>query len=302
MSKIRNCCFTINNPKCIEKIKCFLKDCKYAIFGEEIGESGTPHLQGYAEWKNSKSFNAIRKGLENGHIETRKGTGKEAADYCKKDGKVWEHGEAPAEPGKRTDLNDTLTDIKSGMSLKDCIITGSVKNYQGIRMAEKLLEIMELPRTTKPKVRWYYGSTGTGKSYTAKKEAEEIGDVYYANANGKWFNGYDKHKCIIINDIRHDWKKFSDLLMFLDENPYRVETKGGMRQFLAEEIWITCPRHPRDEYRYCDEDLEQLTSRIDIIREFTGVNLRNGAEVNGAEVGGNTNPDEEEKFESLEDF
>ena len=119
MSKLRNCCFTINNPKDEEKIKEFLGGCKYAVFGREVGESGTKHLQGYAEWSNSKSFKVVHKGLENGHLEVRRGSRYDAAMYCVKEcgDDFWEIGERPSEDmymGKRTDLD----------RLRDCVSEG----------------------------------------------------------------------------------------------------------------------------------------------------------------------------------
>lgn len=302
MSKLRAVCFTINNPKDISKVKDFLSECKYAIIGEEVGESGTPHLQGYAEWKNPKSFKVIHQGLEKGHLERRKGTRWQASEYCRKDGVVWEIGEPPEEEmraGKRTDLDNIKEYMDENMSIRQMVDEGVCRNYQGIRMAEKLLEYFEQPRTWRPEVHFFYGASGTGKSFTARAEAKSLGcaveDIYFANANGKWWNGYDRHEFVIIDDFRYDYMKFSDLLKLLDETPYRVETKGGMRQFVARHIWISCPRCPRDEFKYhAEEDLAQLTSRCKSIRKFSGVNMRleksAGTQVVEQRSGGNTNP------------
>lgn len=277
MSKLRSVCFTINNPKDIPKIKEFLATARYAVYGEEVGESGTPHLQGYVEFHNPRSFKAIHAALEKGHLERRRGTRWEASQYCKKEATViWEHGVAPEEEmreGKRSDLDLLHEEVGEGASLRSIITSGIVRNYQGVRMMEKLLSLFEIPRRSRPKVYWYWGKSGTGKSYTAGKEAEAIGDVYYSNGDGKWWDGYDRHKCVVINDFRQDWLSWSQLLMLLDEQPYRVEVKGGMRQFVAEHIWITCPKRPEREFQI-SEDLSQLTSRLTEMREFLGVNQR----------------------------
>ena len=281
--KQRAWCFTVNNYKDVEAIQAWLtKNAKYAIFGREVGESGTPHLQGYCEFKSARVYSGVAKALENAHVEPRlASTAEPAVEYCKKEDKeFWEHGEVSAQ-GKRNDLDEVREALDDGLSLRQVIRTGVAKNYQGIRMAEKLLEIFELPRDCRPVVHWYWGKTGRGKSWTAKKEAIAMfgrEQVYFANSNGKWFNGYDKHPAVIVDDLRYDWKKFADLLKFLDENPYRVETKGGMRQFVATHIWITCPRKPADEYKYTsEEDLQQLVSRCRTVREFSGENRRTAA-------------------------
>lgn len=278
MSKrIRNCCFTVNNYKDKKKIIKFFETASYIVIGEEVGAKGTPHLQGYAEWVNAVSFKKVHKNIELGHIERRKGTPMQASEYCKKDGKFFERGDI-SNQGKRTDLNDIKDDIDEGFNVREIILRGSAKNFQGIKTAEKLLEYFEKPRTEKPIVKWFYGKTGRGKSFTARAEALEIydpKDIYKANFNGKWFNGYDGQKAIIIDDIRKDWKVFEDMLLFCDEGEYRVETKGSMRQLVAKHIWITCPWRPEECYEMCiNEDTSQLTSRLSVIRKFSGKNRR----------------------------
>ena len=85
----RTWCFTLNNPTPEEKkyIKeNDLKEFSYIIVGEEVGEQGTPHLQGYIEFENQRTFKAVKKLLPRCHIEKAKGTGKQNRDYCSKEG------------------------------------------------------------------------------------------------------------------------------------------------------------------------------------------------------------------------
>lgn len=46
---VQNWCFTLNNytDEEIEVFKKAARDCSYAIIGKEVGESRTPHLQGF---------------------------------------------------------------------------------------------------------------------------------------------------------------------------------------------------------------------------------------------------------------
>lgn len=91
--KLRNFCLTINNYN-DEDISMALKcPYQYLILGKEIGESGTHHLQGYCELKNQTRFNTVKEWFPKAHMEPRKGTANEAADYCKKDGEFTEYGE-----------------------------------------------------------------------------------------------------------------------------------------------------------------------------------------------------------------
>lgn len=54
---------------------------------EECPTTGKVHWQGYAEFKNPKTIPAAQKAMEieGAHMEKRKGTPTEAAEYCKKE-------------------------------------------------------------------------------------------------------------------------------------------------------------------------------------------------------------------------
>lgn len=116
MSRIRNVCFTCNNYT--EDRYCELLNLdiwKYIVIGKEVGDSGTPHLQGYGTLKKQTTYSKIQTLLKGCHVEGRKGTHKQAAQYCKKDGLFEEAGEAPA-PGTRNDLEVFKATVKSGIT------------------------------------------------------------------------------------------------------------------------------------------------------------------------------------------
>ncbi len=88
-------CFTLNNYKdeWIEQIEqvFIAKGYKY-VFGQEVGESGTPHLQGYIESEKKLRPSEIKFGgdLEWSRFHWEKkskwSTVKQASEYCTKDG------------------------------------------------------------------------------------------------------------------------------------------------------------------------------------------------------------------------
>lgn len=124
-TRYRNFCITINNytEEWIDKIAAS-EDYSYGILGREIGDNGTPHLQGYLELKKQTRFTSVVNALaslcdgKKPHIEPRRGTAREAADYCKKDGDYKEWGEM-ANPGRRTDLEHIKKMIENGKSELD---------------------------------------------------------------------------------------------------------------------------------------------------------------------------------------
>lgn len=100
--------FTLNNYTEGEKqLLCDLCDSdhvKYGVLGYETGESGTPHIQGYVIFADTKSFTQTKALVgDRAHLEVSRGTPKEASDYCKKDGDFDEFGELEVSQGKRSD-------------------------------------------------------------------------------------------------------------------------------------------------------------------------------------------------------
>lgn len=91
-TKFKKWCWTYNNfsKEDIEDVKkwCGI-NCKKWVFGEEIGEEGTPHLQGYFVMEKGIRITGFKKILVlcKFHFEVVKGTEEENIDYCTKDGK-----------------------------------------------------------------------------------------------------------------------------------------------------------------------------------------------------------------------
>jgi len=113
----RRWCFTINNPSAAERAA-FLETAdnfEYLVYGNELGDSGTPHLQGYCILKTKLRLRNVKllRGFERAHLEVSRGTPAEAANYCKKDGDFNEYGTLPASQGKRTDFGSLKEWIKS---------------------------------------------------------------------------------------------------------------------------------------------------------------------------------------------
>lgn len=272
----RNICFTINNWT-VEDIDNLLKTkYTYLICGFEEGKEGTPHIQGYLELKSQSRLATIKKTIPRGHIEQRRGTQEQAITYCKKDGNFVTDGK-PKEQGTRTDLDICRrTALEEGMRA-----VTSQFNLQGIRVAEKYLTYNEEPRHWKPLVIWIWGPTGTGKSRMAR-ELIDSDDIYTKNSGTKWWDGYDRHENVIIDDFRPSWWDITYMLGLLDRYEFKIEYKGGLRQFVPRTIIITSAFAPADCYKGTGECIEQLLRRVDITEKIV-------SEV--SEVGGgNTSP------------
>lgn len=81
----RRWCFTLNNWTEVEMSQC-LTEFDSFIIGQEVGENGTPHLQGYVEFKNQKDLSCLKKILSRAHWEKAKGSRGDNIAYCSKGG------------------------------------------------------------------------------------------------------------------------------------------------------------------------------------------------------------------------
>jgi len=85
--------FTINNytNDDLEEVEIVSAQCNYLVYGKEVGENGTPHLQGMLQLKKKKRFSQMKKLLRRAHFEQCRNPAM-LARYCKKDGDFVEYG------------------------------------------------------------------------------------------------------------------------------------------------------------------------------------------------------------------
>jgi len=111
-SQAKRWVFTLNNPTNEEQHSLYTlgeaisadgdqSELTYLIFGDEVGEQGTPHLQGYLCLRNKKRLPYLKTipGLDRAHLRIARGTHVQASDYCKKDESYHEWGTTPVEGG-----------------------------------------------------------------------------------------------------------------------------------------------------------------------------------------------------------
>lgn len=252
----------------------------YVCFQPERGASGTPHLQGVICFANPRVLAGVKRVVgRTAHCEGMRGRIDQAVGYCRKDDSrdaaagfgFLEFGVCPtgagAGRGHRSDIEDAVGALRSGASFADI---AEAHPDVAVRFSTGILRVQscfQRPRDFKTIVRWYYGSTGTGKSRAAFEEAGP--GVYVKMPGNKWWDGYEGQEAVIIDDYRRDLCPFHQLLNLFDRYQYRVEFKGGAVQFRAKTIWVTTPKSPRETWEgRCDEELQQLLRRIDFVKRF----------------------------------
>lgn len=267
MSKTRNFCFTINNyTEDSHKALWDWNQVTYIIYGREVGEQGTPHLQGYCELKTAVVFTTIKKKIPTAHIENRQGTAAQAAEYCKKEKDFVEKGEM-SNQGKRTDIEQATDLIIAGKTMREVALNNPstyVKFHKGL-MAFK--SIILQPRDSVPEVICYYGTTGVGKSKIAREETDKDTRYVWNPSNDKWFDGYEGQPQLIMEEFRGQLP-FGFILALTDRYDMKVQYKGGMIEMVATKIIFTSPKHPREWYNHETDSTDKIDQ---LLRRFTKI-------------------------------
>lgn len=222
----RRWCWTLNNYQdeditLLQSVAADLESSgvRYLVWGFEIGEQGTPHLQGYVEFCSTKRMTGVKKtfGLARMHCEIAKGTGLQNREYCSKDGLFEEHGEMrSARQGKRSDLDAVKEAIDDGMSELDLANNffgvwvrnrASFERYRALRNAPVVTSRFSLdtfPEEWPRDYDWsrtiiFSGPSGIGKTEFAKAILPNALMVSHMDDLGKFQPSL--HSGIIFDDV-----------------------------------------------------------------------------------------------------
>lgn len=246
MSQSKHWCYTLNNynDEDVKRLRILAEsdECEYMVFGKEVGESGTPHLQGYLILAVKKRMVQVKKMIgSNAHLEKKRGSADQAAEYCKKDGDFEEYGECRGQ-GRRTDLDKVVSMVKEGKSMQEISEENPVeviKYGRGIAQLKLFLE----PSYSHETVRgvWIYGPPGVGKSHAAR----EYDANAYVKPQNKWWDGYQGEKTVILDDL--DTNVLGHYLkIWADKYACTGETKGGTCNLRHTKFIVTSNYSPEE--------------------------------------------------------
>lgn len=269
MSQSKHWCFTINNYDESDIDRCGSLECVYIVWGKEVGENGTPHLQGFVSFEKRKTFNTVKNALgPKVHLERAKGSPEQASNYCKKDGDFVERGVLPGGQGKRTDLQEVYHQIKTGSDLKSIAEsnpTAAIKYSTGILRLQQFFR----PKREGPPTIWtFWGKTGTGKTRRVWEFTDHA--ELWVHPGGQWFDGYMGHKSALFDDFDGSWFKITYLLKLLDRYVFTVPVKGGFTWWAPTTIYITSNVDPREWYPMAKEEHKRALLRR--LNEFGTIN------------------------------
>jgi len=238
MSSYRNFVFTINNPT---HGPTFEEWMSYLVYQGEMGENGTFHFQGYCEIdKGQKSLKQLKEWEPRAHFERRRGTQRQAIDYCTKEDTRIEGPFIEGEPkhqGARADRVELFEMVKAGKTQRE-IADLNPSAYMGNYKAIDRLVSMNKPTARPREVRLLYGEPGTGKTRYVLDRHPNAYVIPVTTTGGLWFDGYDGHDVALIDDFDGQIPLIQ-FLRVLHEYPEQLPIKGGFVWWNPSIIYIT---------------------------------------------------------------
>lgn len=248
--------FTLNNPtmspqQFLETVKTW-DSVRYCVFQEERGANDTPHYQGYVEFDKQHRFNKLKEFCDRAHWEPRRGSQDQAVAYCtKEDTRVrgpFTHGERTVSQGSRTDLGAAIQALKEGglKRVRESHPNEFVKFGRGLRD----LDVSNVKQSSDaPTVHLLFGPPGVGKTRTFYDTEGDDG-VSIAASNGYWFDGYEGHDAVLLDDFDGRASKWplTGTLRALDRYQITVPVKGSFVRWRPKRIYVTTNIHPVDWY------------------------------------------------------
>lgn len=242
--------------------------CRAVVVGprENCPDTGRAHHHVVLYFDGPRSLSIVRSEVSPRYIELGRGGYEVARRYaCKQGPPHLELGDPPRS-GDEGDLEAAVHAVRDSGRLRD-VLRETPTSEGAIRLATQHLNYVAPSRTWKTEVYWYWGPPGSGKTRAVFNLWGEF--AYWKGATGKWFDGYDAHETVVLDDLRSTDFEFTFLLRLFDRYPLRVEIKHGTREFVAKRVYVTCPVKPETMFgENSAEDQQQLLRRLTQVVHF----------------------------------
>lgn len=257
----RGWCFTLNNY--VESDFQILRDASldYVIVGREVGDQGTPHLQGYIYHAAKKSLKQLKRLLPRAHWEESKGTAQQNIVYCSKQNNFHEYGVRPASPTEKGARGAEKIASMWALAKK-----GKFEELppQNIKTWEYIHQKYNTAPVDRPVLKnlWIQGPSGCGKSSWIRSQEIE----FYNKPMSKWWDGYNNEEMVVLDDFDPAHGKFLGyfLKIWADHYAFNAEVKGGMLKIRPGIVCITSQYCIAD----CFEDektVEAVSRRFEVV-------------------------------------
>ena len=228
--------YTLNNPT-QEDLDHWpnIPAVKQHICGMETGNSGTPHFQGFIEFKNAKTMQAVKKAMYNNtvHLEHPVSSDWHNWNYCMKDNSIIvQVGEMPPEPvhsNSHSDWDFVLDQAQRGRTMLDILEN---KPHLGRYVSAINRVVSEVETQTQDAwrtldVTYITGPAGVGKS-RAIMEKHGHEQVYRITDKKNPWDGYRGQPVVVFEEYRSNYG-IENMLNWLDGYPIMLPCRYANR-------------------------------------------------------------------------
>lgn len=283
-TRARRACFTVNlHASTSEEIKQERRDalaafCQWSevrgyVYQLEQGKEGTPHYQGYVEFKSAIRFSTLKQKMPAANWTQILQAPAEGGDsirqrnvkYCTKlKGRL----EPPvcSDPawllsngqGKRSDLDEVCEMVTNGATDREIALKAPktfARMYRGLR---ELRSVLDDGRELRPvTVYFMWGPTGIGKSSGTSLFLRNVLGLerkdYFTwspKSTGNWWDGYQTQDWVFIDELDAGSIPIDQMLRTLDPtgDAVRVPVHGGQVHLHAHNFIICCNKPVEDLY------------------------------------------------------
>lgn len=249
----------------------------FLIWEKEIGEEGTPHIQGYVRFKVRKTLQGAKRLIcAEAHLEPARGSEGDNIVYCSKDRAVaaddWGEFGVPdpnIRQGRRTDLEAVISDVIIGSpvhllflclmkvagqplhQIAQCHPQEWIKYHNGIvDLHRQLAPAVPIRRDVHTTILW--GTTGVGKSH---RVLSKYPDSFIVLPGRDPFGSYCGEKTVIFEEFDFEKWTIQEMNRFLDVWKCKLDCRYFDKHAMWNKVFIISNLHPDKWYLYCREEL-----------------------------------------------
>ena len=231
----------------------------------EQASTGQLHVQGAASLSQPVRLTILKKWIPTAHWEPARDWSS-LVKYCaKEETRVlgpWSWGKETTQ-GERTDLQHAAQLIQQGSKMSEIakeLPEVIVKYHKGLLYLKSL---QEQEKFQQKKIGLFWGTTGTGKTYTAFSELDDIYTVFCIKT--PWFDGYQGQEHVLLDECGLGMMNYNYLKRILDGYRMDVPIKGGSVQWTPQTVILTSNIALEEWYPFIPKaDLDALKRRIRI--------------------------------------
>lgn len=235
----KNWVLTINNYT-PDDLLCFTKDAlvfKYWAYSLEVGEEGTPHVQGFVCLRKKSRRAAVSRLFPRARLAIMAGNILQNEIYCSKEASLISFGTPPQSPGRAEKIRwEECRELMKAGRLDELPPDVFVRYYGTAKAIAK-------DHMTKPGMLdsccglWIYGEPGSGKSFSVVGAYPSR----YIKPINKWWDGYQGEDVVHLDELEPSHASWIApfLKKWADRYPFDAEVKGGALQLRPRRIIVT---------------------------------------------------------------